>query len=228
MQEFAKIYALICPITNNIRYIGKTTSTLEKRLKRHKKEKNNTYKSRWIFKLKKLNLIDDLKIILIEECVKEELNIREIFYIKNYKENGFDLTNTTDGGDGSLGFKHTKKFKEHISKIFKEYYIKNPRNGINNPMYGNKHSEESKNKMSKGMKGRIPYNKGKFGTTLSDEHKEKISKSLIGNIFARGYKHSDETKKKVSEASKKYWENKKNREMSEKTKIKIHSQHDPN
>tara|TARA_Y100000780_G_scaffold132785_1_gene119551 strand:- start:274 stop:477 length:204 start_codon:yes stop_codon:yes gene_type:complete len=35
--------------------------------------------------------------------------------------------------------------------------------GEKNPFYGKSHSEESKEKMSKSSKGRIPWNKGKTG-----------------------------------------------------------------
>lgn len=44
----------------------------------------------------------------------------------------------------------------------------------------------------------------KVGRKLSDEHKENIGKSLIGNKYRLGkrFKHSEETKKKISETKK--------------------------
>ena len=52
-----KIYSLSCPISNEIRYIGKTVESLEKRFNRHisyaKKEKS--YKANWINSLLKIN-----------------------------------------------------------------------------------------------------------------------------------------------------------------------------
>jgi hypothetical protein len=91
----------------------------------------------------------------------------------------------------------------------------------NHPMYGRKHSEKSKKKMSNSRKGK------KF----SEEHKQKLSISLTGkkrseetrkkisknhaNISGKnnpffGKKHSEETKKKMSETKKKQYQEKLN------------------
>ena len=84
--------------------------------------------------------------------------------------------------------------------------------GEKNHFYGKKHSEESKQKMRT----------VKLGKKLSDEHKQKISKNsarLSGKdnpMWGRcgedhpmyGKHHSNETKKKLSEATKKYWDKK--------------------
>ena len=71
-----------------------------------------------------------------------------------------------------------------------------------------------------------PWNKGKNTGPLSDEHKQKLSVELKGkkrpevsermkcNQYAKGYKHSDESKKKISEAGK-------GRKHTEETKKKI-------
>lgn len=60
-------------------------------------------------------------------------------------------------------------------------------------------SEETKRKISKSQKGR----------QLSEEHKMNISKAHKGENNPNFGKHfSEEAKKKMSEARKKYWENK--------------------
>lgn len=63
---------------------------------------------------------------------------------------------------------------------------------------GNKHSEETKRKMSEANKG----NKYSLGSKRSEETKRKMSASKIGNKNSFGCRRSEETKKKISEAMK--------------------------
>lgn len=72
--------------------------------------------------------------------------------------------------------------------------------GIKAGTTGMKHSEESKRKISEGLKGHISPNKGK---KMSKESSEKKSKSMLGKKVRLGIKDSDETRKKKSEAFKK-------------------------
>jgi hypothetical protein len=85
---------------NNIRYVGKT-SNLDKRLKRHLSSsylKDDTHKNRWIkAELKNRNKI---QIVLLEKVLDNCWQDDEIKWIKNLKEQGFNLTNGTDGGEG--------------------------------------------------------------------------------------------------------------------------------
>lgn len=60
--------------------------------------------------------------------------------------------------------------------------------GENNPMFGKKHSEESKKKMSEN------HAKAFLGKKHSEESKKIIAEKL------KGHKHSDESKKKMSES----------------------------
>lgn len=94
-----KIYALICPITSNIRYIGQTIRPLNRRLSSHKSNKKSTYVANWFKKLDVLELMSDIKIITIEDCNDYLLNDREIYWISYYKSVGCDLLNLTDGGN---------------------------------------------------------------------------------------------------------------------------------
>jgi len=62
--------------------------------------------------------------------------------------------------------------------------------GKNNPMFGKKHSEESKEKNSKSQKGSIPWNKGKIGIysektlkRMSILAKQRIKHGLTGTKF---------------------------------------------
>lgn len=149
------IYVLIDPNTNEIRYVGKT-SNLARRLTTHYSPSNlkpNTHKNNWLKKL----LTNNQKAIvsIVQECeTKEELDQLEKMWIVNYKILGCNLVNGTDGGEGGKTSNRT---------------------GANNPMYGRKHSKETKLKMS--------------------------NKS-VGNTRWLGKKHTEETKKKMSDSRK--------------------------
>jgi hypothetical protein len=108
-----KIYCLKCPITLEIRYIGRTTQLLKHRLSKHILCLRCTYKDNWIRSLHKKNLMPLIE--LIEICPNHsECSEREKYYISYYKTIGCRLTNMTKGGEGSDGYKHTQ---ESIIKI---------------------------------------------------------------------------------------------------------------
>ncbi len=155
------IYVLIEPITNEIKYVGKTKQPLPKRLTAHLTEcrHSNTKKNTWLKSLKKRGLkpkIEELDIVL-----ESEWEFWEKYWISQFKTWGFELKNANEGGKGMSS--------EFIKK--------------NNPM-------------------------------LKEETRKKISKSLIGNQRAKGYKHSKETKMKVSKNNARYWFGKKRDEAT--------------
>lgn len=162
------IYALIDPNTNEIRYIGQTTKSLQYRLNQHiNNAKYNIpgHLYNWIRNLIKNNKIPN--IILLKE--NAEWNIDEINFISEYKKNGYNLVNATDGGDGTLGLKHSEEYKMYMSIIGKN----------------RKHTEESKYKISCAHKNKIVSNetRKKFsllrkGRKLNNEWKRKIKDSV--------------------------------------------------
>lgn len=88
------------------------------------------------------------------------------------------------------------------------------RTGIKNPLYGKHHacSEETKKKISKANKGKIRseeqrnnISRSLKGRSLSEEHRRKIGEASKG----RKYTLSEETRKKMSTARKKYLAKKK-------------------
>lgn len=101
--------------------------------------------------------------------------------------------------------------------------------GENHPLYGKKHSEETKEKISKTLTGRLE----------SDETRKKKSESKKGDKnFFYGKKHSEESKNKISntkkgcsswnkgipmkeESKKKLSESKKGKKLSKETREKL-------
>ena len=95
------IYALCCPLSGEIRYIGKSNNP-KGRFTKHKSKNskdNNLDKKEWIKNLLSNNLLPVLKIL--EEVSIEEWKNKEKFYIKEYKNNGCNLLNICGGANGS-------------------------------------------------------------------------------------------------------------------------------
>jgi predicted DNA binding CopG/RHH family protein len=93
------IYDLSCPLSGNIRYIGKTSRTIEERLTQHisdTKRKNNHVQC-WIKNLLNKNLLPVINII--DEVNENEWIFWEQHYISLFKFLGFDLCNHTIGGE---------------------------------------------------------------------------------------------------------------------------------
>lgn len=170
----AIIYTLRDPITNEIRYIGKTKRTLNYRLTQHIQEclkrKMITYKNNWIWSLiqqETLPVIEEL-----ETTETENWQDLEKFWIAQFKVWGFRLTNMTDGGDGN---------QNQIMSI--ESRIKR-----SNSLKGKSRPKEVAEKISKSHKGK----------KLSESTKEKL------RIINLGKKYSEESKAKRHKAVIKY------------------------
>jgi hypothetical protein len=122
-----KVYTLEDPENNVVRYIGITKQSLASRKAKHinntKYYKVRNHKINWIKGLLKNNkkpLIQELDIA----STYEELKYLEKYWIAQFKTWGFKLVNATEGGEGTMGYKHTKealdKMKEIHSKKRKE------------------------------------------------------------------------------------------------------------
>jgi hypothetical protein len=142
------IYTLSCPLTNHVKYVGKTTNP-----KQRKKEHNNSggdhrnqEKLTWMIGLKNIGLRPVFEII--EETTEAGDN-EEMYWIGQFKAWGFVLFNKTSGGKG-FACRHSKKTIENIKKIQSKI-----RSEGFDPRKGKKHSVEAKKKMSKAKLGRV-------------------------------------------------------------------------
>lgn len=163
-----KIYVLKDP-AGVPRYVGKTSATLRRRLKKHVevagREIHKNHKDNWIRML--LSAKQEPIIELLEEGLGEGWQEAEIRQIKNHQDKYGDLiTNTTAGGDGGLGISHSDETKRKISEA----------------NLGRKHSLETRQKMSEARRG---ISTGPF----SNEHRANLS------IAHKGRKHTEEWKR---------------------------------
>lgn len=126
------IYGLVDPITNQLRYVGKTKMKLDARIRKHLNKANlraRTLKINWIKSLLKQNLKPN--IVIIQQFNEPDiLNQAEIHWIKYFKDMGCQLTNHTKGGDGGPVDSDTRKrasFSKSNGKIneLTELYIIN-------------------------------------------------------------------------------------------------------
>lgn len=200
--------------TNNVNnkiYIGKTYRLKERQIE-HRCSKKLTYFHNALYKYGYNNFT--FSIIAVTDN-DDMLNFLERYYIKKYKSNiikfGYNLTN---GGEGSIGYKHTNDAKKKISLVHK----------------GKKVSDETRKKMSESRKllftndtlslkgannpnwrGGIKKEKVFVPREIINSH---ISEALKGRTaWNKGKKHTEETKRKISEKRKLYFQNKKNKEI---------------
>ena len=161
------------------------------------------------------------KIILKSDyTTREEAYADEIILQKYYKvvENSHFANRSyqTSTSFSLYGLPHSEEHKRKISRARKSYCEETKRKlseafkGKNCYWYGKSHSEETKKKISKVIKGRkltIDHKK-KISESTKGKSKtitEKSKKSIITRAKARtgipGHKHSEETKRKISEVT---------------------------
>lgn len=144
-------------LINSKCYIGKAYN-VEIRLKEHRRSHHSAILlQRAVTKYG----IDNFEFSILEECSKDELSNREIYWIRELNSlnpNGYNIATGGNGGD-TISNLPEEKYESYIKKL------SNPRRegfseeqslrfkGSKNPMYGKHFSEESKNKLSNSISG---------------------------------------------------------------------------
>lgn len=171
----------ITNLLNNKLYIGKTTKTIKQRFKKHimdafsQKHPRNT---KICNALRKYG-VENFKIEEVCKCeTKEELNEREIYYIKYYNtiDDGYNISK---GGDGGWTSYHTNKAQKELMKWRKGKTYEE--------IYGKDKAEKIKKLISDGEKGKF----------VSDDTKEKIRKNSI-QWWKDNYEKGCETNKQIA------------------------------
>ena len=169
-MEYTHIYSLSDPNTGEIRYVGKTYNQLRKRLYSHLNEcksGNKSHKINWIKSLLSNNEIPVISII--DTVPTNQWQFWEQYWIEQFKQWGFNLTNIAKGGyDNS--YKRSDKTKEKMrsSKL------------------GTKLSVEHKKNISDSVKLKAKenalYNRGKGNSKSIIEKELLYQKYIIENL----------------------------------------------
>jgi hypothetical protein len=165
-----KIYTLSDPHTEEIRYVGKTVETLNKRLSKHTSNIKNlnekNHRAFWIKSLVQKGLKPIIR--LIEEVPFEIWEEREKYWIKYYRDLGLNLVNSTDGGDTCN--------PDISSKVLKKLWKDPVYRYFHSGKYHHAQREEWKEKM-RGDRNLIK----RLTKEQEKERRAKISKSEIGH-----------------------------------------------
>src|SRR5665213_2971556 len=121
------IYVLIDPVSNEIRYVGKTTNP-RGRLRQHinhAKRGERTHRDNWINVLLRNGsepVFETIDVVSDAYWDKAEQK-----WVSLFKNSGCRLTNMTEGGDkggSTLGFKHSPETKDLLTDIRRSHWAK--------------------------------------------------------------------------------------------------------
>ena len=188
------VYEWYVKNTGEVFYIGKGKNNRARQIKKNKFFKDIYYSHDCDYRIVKNNLSE-----------KDAFEY-EIYLIKYYKDNypNYRLTNQTNGGEGSSGWKPSEdwKLKQKViseerwkNKVYRKkmMHIRNKEDSVyksdefrkkisnlvkgeNNPNYGNKWSKEQKDNLSKKMKGRYEGSKNpNYNNKWTKEQKKHLS-----------------------------------------------------
>lgn len=153
------VYALRCPNTFRVRYVGWTVNmTHRMAVHRYRARKcRTTHCERWVASL--LSQGKEPQVSILEEGSGSWVACEQK-WIKHFRDSGEPLTNITEGGEGYVGYKPTDEAKAKIRQA----------------NLGRTHTAESREKRRQAMKGRV----------FTPEWKEKIRQAKLKNNPSRG------------------------------------------
>lgn len=162
-----RIYQLVDPTNNQIRYVGLTLNTLNQRLKSHRNENSKSHKTNWVKSLQKKGYSPKIELIEIVSTYEEACE-REIYWISKLKEEGHRLTNHASGGNKNKKMSDEVRLKMSIAQ--KERY-KNKKVFLSNEVK-KKISESTKKRMQKDSeRERLRISNKKYEDSKTEEQK---------------------------------------------------------
>ena len=176
MSEGYVIYLLWDPRNGDIRYVGQTKDP-QRRFHDHQAGTGRqTHCRNWERSLVKQRLCCEVAVV-DDGLALDVANVRERWWIAYARQWGWPLTNDTDGGGGTLGYKHSP---EAVEKLREREPSPETREKIRQALLGRKHSPEAREKM--------------HGRKHSPEEIEKMRQANLGR------KHSPESREKMRQA----------------------------
>lgn len=123
---------------NNKYYVGQTCRTFEERTKEHLRHNKTAFDKA----LKKYGIENFDYAVIDEAHDMDELNKKEIFWIKHFNSLAPFGYNLCIGGGNTKGYRHRTESKEKMRLAKKGTFL-----GKENPFYGKKHTDETRQKM---------------------------------------------------------------------------------
>jgi len=179
------IYSITSP--SGKMYIG-SSNNIPRRWNNHKHELRKGFHHSPYLQNAYNKYLTDLQFKVLLVCEEKDLQLYEQQYLDFYKPE----YNISPTAYSNRGIKRTEAFKENLRKLMTG----------NTYMNGRKLSEETREKLRISSTGN-QYAKGGSGYIPTLEHREKLRKAGMGHTV------SEETRKKIGEASRKMWEKKK-------------------
>lgn len=177
-ETLKKLSGIYCieNLSTNKKYIGQSINVYERYFKHKNELKNNNHHNTYLQNAWNKYGSDDFKFYVLEYCPVEELDEREKYYIQTYNTEDRDIGYNLKSGGQYGGSVLSEESRRKISASNKKYYINNPearnarresaksywsnievrtlRSGSGASMYGKKHTEETKKKISEARIGK--------------------------------------------------------------------------
>lgn len=224
------IYGLYDPRDGVCRYVGKTIKPLAERLRGHvndaRRRKHSVRRFSWVLSLLDAGVMPAIK--LLEKVSDGRWADAERKWIAKFRADGIDLINTTDGGEGCDGMRHSEEtrirmsasakrvqsdpeIKAKISASLKKAYESPERRAALSAALKKSHNRpEVRARLSAANKGK--WRPGSIGHVVSAEARAKIGAAQRGipqpsdavaktAAWHRGRKRSAETRARQSAAA---------------------------